>query len=328
MSSRKLGKILVFAIGLLGLTMGNVSLINTAHASGIESDYDSTRNTEYRLDGNSIVVYIENGGTVTIVDRLDVARVMLGTLLYSNIEIINNSYISDLEFSENVVRGYIFGQHGITSLVNSGIVTWGELSTDEFGGGDAANPAQNIRHTFDGRSVMVHLEDGSTVIIVDKTEVVSAVLGTMSFWDIEIINESNISDTEFLAGLGRGHIFGYGGLSALSRAGFLENDPTQQSEMQTNTSMGNSDLLIGVWESTDNLYTVRINQDGSIVSNFGGFSVNGTWSVYEDLITITKTVEIGSVASTSTGTNRFVVTADNLRWYNQDGTYDDFVRAH
>lgn len=215
-------KIVKIAIGVIvGLSIANLMSLpgNTAYTSSITETGNISNNTEFRIEGESVIVYIENGGTVTIVDRLDIARVKLGTLPYRDIEIINNSTISDLEFSESVVREYVFGDIG--SLVNAEVVTWSELATPEFSGGDAANPAQYIRHTLNGNSVIVYMEDGGTVTILNKTELLWAVMGNMSIWDVEIINNSSLSDTDFLARLGRGHIFGYGGIAALRRAGLL-----------------------------------------------------------------------------------------------------------
>jgi hypothetical protein len=176
----------------------------------------------YTLHRNSITVNFEDGGTVVIADRMDVARVKFGTLRYSDLEITNRSTMSDLEFREGVVRGYIFGD--ISSMVRSGIFTWAELiNPDVSGDGDLTNPSQNVTFDFDGNSIIVHMECDGAVTIVNGAEVIDTLVrGSMSVWDIEIINNSDISDTEFLGRLGRGHIFGYGGVSALRSAGIID----------------------------------------------------------------------------------------------------------
>lgn len=72
---------------------------------------------------------------------------------------------------------------------------------------------------------------------------------------------------------------------------------------------------------------MEFNQDGSAISRFGRlFAITGTRSASDNLITIYKTVGIGSVSSQCTGTGSIEVTANSLRIFNQDGTCDDFVR--
>lgn len=89
-----------------------------------------------------------------------------------------------------------------------------------IGGGH--NPAKNIESRLDGESIIVYMEEGGTVTIVHGMELVRFIMGFLSIADIEIINDSNVTDAEFFARLERGHFFGYGGVSALSIAGLLE----------------------------------------------------------------------------------------------------------
>ena len=231
MSLRKISKVIIGTIGFFGISLGgllisqeSIFLTDTVYASNIENVYNPTRNNEYRLIGDSLIVYMEDGGTITIINRIDVLRAKMGALP-NNIEIINNSGISDKEFHERVVRGHIFGYKGLTSLMDAGIITHADLRASEFfNAGELANPAQHLNYTLDGDTVIVHMENGGTVTIVNVDELIrSVVSGRPLLRDIEIINNSNISDEEFLTRLSRGHVFGYGGLMALHRAGLLEN---------------------------------------------------------------------------------------------------------
>ena len=90
--------------------------------------------------------------------------------------------------------------------------------------------------------------------------------------------------------------------------------------------------LIGTWESiTDSSVTMEFRQDGTVISRFGdGLSsllggIEGTWYVSGNLLTISKTVTVFGITSQGTGTGRFEITANNLRMYNQDGTYQDWI---
>ena len=45
-----------------------------------------------------------------------------------------------------------------------------------------------------------------------------------------------------------------------------------------------------------------------------------------EVFTISKTAAMGSISSQGMGTSRLEITADSLRLFNHDGTYEDFVR--
>jgi len=92
--------------------------------------------------------------------------------------------------------------------------------------------------------------------------------------------------------------------------------------------------LIGTWESTAvSFATMEFRQDGIVISRFGYElspligGIEGTWYVSGDLLTISKTATVFGITSQGTGTGRFEVTADNFRMYNQDGTYQDWIRT-
>jgi len=251
-----------------------VALLVVAMAFGVVTAFSPNINTEvlaaeprtnnapiqasYTLHRNAITVNFEDGGTVVIADRMDVARVKFGTLRYSDLEITNRSTLSDLEFREGVVRGYIFGD--ISSMVRSGIFTWAELiNPDISGDGDLTNPAQNITFDFDGNSIIVRMECDGAVTIVNGAEVIDTLVrGRMSVWDVEIINNSAVSDTEFLGRLGRGHIFGYGGVSALRSAGIIDRFGTENAPAAPQNSTVIDDVINAIEEN--DLLTINHHQ--------------------------------------------------------------------
>ena len=83
-----------------------------------------------------------------------------------------------------------------------------------------------IYRALDGDSVIIHPEEGGTITIVDKMDLVWAFMGYMPFEDMEIFNDSNISDSEFFARLSNEHFFGGVDVpvSALVDVGVLTSD--------------------------------------------------------------------------------------------------------
>ena len=54
------------------------SFAATVHAFGVENSYNPAQNIEHRLDDESIIVYMDEGGTVTIVYRMELVRAVMG----------------------------------------------------------------------------------------------------------------------------------------------------------------------------------------------------------------------------------------------------------
>jgi len=106
--------------------------------------------------------------------------------------------------------------------------------------------------------------------------------------------------------------------------------PTTSPSPQPQPTDDLTDNLIGLWESTtDSSVTIEFNQDGTVISRVPIASIEGTWYVTGELLTITKTVTVFGISSSGTGTGRFEVTEESLRIHNQDRnrTYQDWVRV-
>ena len=133
--------------------------------------------------------------------------------------------------------------------------------------------------------------------------------------------ETNVLQIDTNSGEVLGHVYGRGNE-------FYRTVTANGSVSSTQVPNTREEDLYGVWESTIDSSVMEFNQDGSLVTTANGFRMTGgAWSISENLITITATVTVFGVTSTGTGTGRFEVSADCLRLFNQDGSYNHFVRV-